>query len=300
MKKIFFVLNWLPKIISEKNRTGVFSFLSSAGAEERIKVRRFLKFHTRRMGDETPHLDPLPFSRGEERTLLVQLSFRKLLSAAVLILGIATASVSAAPDNELISRWLQAQSSIHTWTADVTQTREMKALTQPLTATGKIWFAAPDRFRWEIEKPSPTIAVRDNDELLVIFPKLKRAERYSLAKLRTGPWKDLMQLMDTGFPRNQKEFEARFRIVSLVNSNDRSSVFLEPKSMMVRKIMPRVSIAFGTTNLMLRATEMTFTDGSKMKNEFTNAKLNPKIDEELFHPKLGSDYQITEPLGAKP
>ena len=34
--------------------------------------------------------------------------------------------------NPLLQSWLNAQANIHTWSADVTQTRALKTLTQPL------------------------------------------------------------------------------------------------------------------------------------------------------------------------
>src|SRR5262245_23984784 len=46
--------------------------------------------------------------------------------------------------------WLAAQTNIQTWSADFVQTRTLKALAQPLTASGHVWFAAPNRFRWEL------------------------------------------------------------------------------------------------------------------------------------------------------
>src|SRR5258708_14957684 len=84
-----------------------------------------------------------------------------------------------APDaNALLSAWLKAQTNMQTWSADFTQTRAFKSMSQPLTATGHVWFEAPSRFRWELGKPARTIAVREPDQLVVLYPRLKRAERY--------------------------------------------------------------------------------------------------------------------------
>src|SRR5712664_2341928 len=53
------------------------------------------------------------------------------------------------PDaNAMLQSWLNAQTNIHTWSADFVQTRTLKALTQPLTESGHVWFGAPNRFRW--------------------------------------------------------------------------------------------------------------------------------------------------------
>src|SRR5580693_1938289 len=110
-----------------------------------------------------------------------------------------TAHTQGNDDNTQLSAWLNAQTNIQTWSADFTQTRRLKVLTQPLTASGHVWFAAPNRFHWEIEKPSPTIALRQPDQLWVIYPKLKRAEEYPLNTPDAGPWKDTLALLDAGF-----------------------------------------------------------------------------------------------------
>src|SRR6185503_9252836 len=96
----------------------------------------------------------------------------------VLILTCTKCASVAAPPNSLLATWLAKQPDIQTWSADFIQTRALKSLTQPLTATGHVWFAAPNRFRWELGKPARTIAVRAADEMLVIYPILKRVERF--------------------------------------------------------------------------------------------------------------------------
>ena len=67
-----------------------------------------------------------------------------------------------------LDRWLAAQKDIRTWSADFTQTRSFKTLTQPLTAQGRVWFVAPNRFRWELGHPAQTIAVRQTNQMMVI------------------------------------------------------------------------------------------------------------------------------------
>ena len=194
-----------------------------------------------------------------------------------------------------LSGWLNAQTNIQTWSADFTQTRRLKALTQPLIATGHVWFAAPNRFHWEIEKPSPTIAVRQPDQLWVIYPRLKRAEQYSLNSPDIGPMKDTLALLDAGFPRSRADVESRFNILTQTTTNGIHELTLQPKSETARRFMPEIRIAFDTNTFSLHSTVLKFADGSTMENVFTNAELNPKINESLFHPNL-EGYKITQPI----
>src|SRR5215510_7069920 len=82
----------------------------------------------------------------------------------------------AAESDAALSIWLNAQTNIHSWSADFVQTRRFKTLTQPLTESGKVWFVEPNRFRWELGHPPKTIAVRATDEMILLYPFLKRAE----------------------------------------------------------------------------------------------------------------------------
>ncbi len=220
----------------------------------------------------------------------------KFFPLVVVTTLLTTISSPAAEINPALSQWLAAQTNIQTWTADVTQTRSLKTLTHPLVAKGRVWFAAPNRFRWEIGSPAQTIAVRQPEQMLVIYPRLKRAERYPLTGDAPGPWKDMLSLLEAGFPRSQAELESRFRIVSESNSNDVHQVTLQPKAASARRLMPEIKIAFSTIDFTLRSTELRFTDGSTMRNDFSNPVLNPKLDANTFNPPIASDYKLIEPF----
>ena len=208
-------------------------------------------------------------------------------------------AVPSAPSGQIptiVTSWLNAQTNIQTWSADVKQIRTLKTLTQPLNANGHVWFAAPNQFRWEIGKPPQTIAIRRSDEMLVIYPRLKRVERYSFGAQQTGPWKDTLALLEAGFPRNESDLNKQFKIIGLSQSDNVCELSLEPHSAAGRRMMPSLIIAFSINDFMLRATELQFADGSSMRNEFANPQLNPTIDPALFNPKLDPEYKIVEPM----
>jgi outer membrane lipoprotein-sorting protein len=228
----------------------------------------------------------------DRRTRSTTRSASNLLLAFIFF--VAASGISAAETKDLLNSWLAAQTNLQTWSADFVQTRTLKSLAQPAIATGKVSFAAPDKFHWEISEPSPTLAIRSGPELWVIYPKLKRAERYPLTGT-AGPWRDTLALLEAGFPRSQADLESRFRVRSQVVTNGICAVDLQPKSASARRMIPRITILFGTNDFTLRATELAFADGSTMRNSFTNGVINPKLDQDLFTPKPGADFTITDP-----
>ena len=211
-------------------------------------------------------------------------------------LGVWSFRCNAANTNAVLNGWLAAQTNLHTWTADFTQTRMLKTLTQPLVATGHIWFATPNRFRWELGSPAKTIAVRNADEMFVIYPRLKRAEKYPLSGSASGEWRDMLSLLDAGFPRNRVDLDSRFHVLSLMEANGSWQLTLQPKSAFARKIINEIRVGLATNTFELTSTELVFVDGSRMRNDFTNSVLNPAFDEKIFDWKPDPDFKVTEPL----
>ncbi len=215
-----------------------------------------------------------------------------LLSLAIFL----TSHTHAAETPLVLQKFLSAQTNLQSWSAELTQTRRLKTLTQPLVSTGHVWFAAPMRFRWEMGTPAQTIAVRNTNDLLVLYPRLKRVEKYPLTGERMGQWKETLALLEAGFPRSQADIEKLFKVLSTGQTNHVHYVALQPKSFSTRRVMPQITLAFGADDFQLRATELRFGDGSTMRNEFSNAWKNPKLEDALFAPAIDADFKVVEPM----
>ncbi len=211
-------------------------------------------------------------------------------------LHLSAGAVPADPGAVLLDQWLVAQTNLHTWVADCTQTRSLKVLSQPLIASGKVWVSVPDRFRWELGQPAQTVALRQPDQLLIIYPRLKRVEKYPLHSAQPGPWKDALALLDASFPRSRSDLESHFRVLSVAETNSMIEVRLQPRSASARKFMAEIQVTVNTHDFSPRATELRFSDGSSMRNDFTNVVLNAPVAPELFDPKLDPSFSVVEPL----
>jgi outer membrane lipoprotein-sorting protein len=216
-----------------------------------------------------------------------------ILAACALAL---TTLPAHAQSGDLLDRWIDAQTNLRTWSADLVQTRSLKTLSQPLVSSGKVWVVIPDRFRWELGQPAQTIALRQPDQLQIIYPRLKRVEVYPLKDQKPGPWRDALALLEASFPRSRTNLEAHFQVLSVKETNSIACLSLQPKSASARKFMTRLDISFRTDDFAPVSTELTFSDGSSMRNEFRNAAFNPPLDMELFIAKPGADFTIVEPL----
>lgn len=206
----------------------------------------------------------------------------------------ATVSHAASSDGQF-DKWFAVQTNLQSWSADFIQTRSLKVLSQPLVSTGKVW-VKPGEFRWELGQPAQTILLRQPDQLLIVYPRLKRAEKYPLAGVPSGPMKDGLALLDASIPRDRATMEKRFRLLSATETNSVLQMTLQPRSDSARKFIGEIVIGFHTNDFTIAATEMKFADGSRLRNDFTNVVLNLPMDPKLFDEKLPPDYTTVEPL----
>lgn len=197
--------------------------------------------------------------------------------------------------NPRFEQWLSAQTNLQSWQGGFTQTRMLKVLAQPLVSTGKVWVAS-DQFRWELGVPAQTIALRQSNQLMIIYPRLKRAERYALDSVPPGPIRDAMGLLDATLPRDRASMEEKFRLLSAQETNGTMQFVLEPKSAGARKFMNQILIGFRTNDFAMAVTQLQFSDGSVLRNDFTNVVLNAVISPSVFDMQLPPGYTVVEPL----
>jgi outer membrane lipoprotein-sorting protein len=215
----------------------------------------------------------------------------------LIILFLCALPCLAAEQEQIIASWLRKQTNVQTWAADFIQTRTLKALTQPLVSTGRVWFAAPQNFRWELGS-NQTIAIRSNETMMVIYPRLKRAEKYDFAAAGPSEWKDTLSLLQSGFPRSRTEIDQQFKILSLTETNNLYELALQPRSVGARKMMPQINVLI-STNSTLAGTELVFVDGSTMRNDFQNIRTNVSV-ERKFDLTIPPEYKLVEPLKSVP
>jgi outer membrane lipoprotein-sorting protein len=208
---------------------------------------------------------------------------------------LAATALHAADYETQFNQWFAAQTNMQNWTADFTQTRSLVALTQPLKSSGKVW-VKPGSFRWELGKPPQTIVVRNPDELLILYPRFKRAELYPLDKIPAGPIKDAMALLDVSLPRDRASMEQHFQLLSATETNATLQMTLQPKSVSARQFVGNMVIGFHTNDFIIADSEMRFSDGSTLRNDFTNVIFNQPMDPKLFDTNLPPDYSVVEPL----
>ena len=227
---------------------------------------------------------------------------RLLVLALVLLSAAASSQVQAAAAADkgsgeaVLDRWLEGQAKIESWSADVVETRRLENLANPIVSHGKVWFEKPNRFRWQLGNPPRTIAVRKGEELLVVYPRLKRVERYAMGDSMDPAWRQALALLDVGFPNDTVQFHAQYELLSTEKTEEGWRFELQPRAVAARELIAGVTIDVSGKDLTLLATELEFPDGSTLRNQFLNPEVNPRVEPSLFEVEVGKGYQVVNPL----
>ncbi|WP_339065463.1 outer membrane lipoprotein carrier protein LolA [Teredinibacter turnerae] len=224
----------------------------------------------------------------------------RYLPAKIFICLALTLCQTSQSSPDLLDKWLAHQAKIEHWHADVVQIRHIKNLTRPLRQEGELWFIKPNRFRWQLGTPVRTLAVRNAEQLVIAYPKLKQAEKYPFANITDPAMRQILLLLEVGFPSDADQFRQQYTLLNsepLTPAADNPVIEfqLQPAAVLARKLLDKVSLEVDTSGMQLKATHLYFGDGSVLTNEFHNAQYNEPFPKEKLDIDL-SGYSITEPL----
>jgi len=214
----------------------------------------------------------------------------------IFFLLLASAPLAAEDAEKLVERWLARQAGVKTWSAEVTQTRKLRSLARPIESQGKVYFAQPNRFRWQLGSPPRTIAVRTKGELLVAYPRLQQLERYPMSGELDPSWQQVLSLLEVGFPSDLETFNAAYEVVSAKAIDTGWRLVLRPASKEARRLIEIVRLELSGEDFELLATELEFPDGSTMRNDFSAQRRNPELDDSLFEIEDAESYDVVNPL----
>ena len=217
--------------------------------------------------------------------------FLVLFAASVLIVRSSVAGDP--PDLSPLKRWLTRQSEVRTVQADFIQTRSFHALRDPLASPGHLWFSAPQSFRWELGVPAKTVVLRRGDTAYVIQPMKKRAEHLSTDELGKHDASNPLPVMTFPMAKSFDDFDRQFVVLAISQTGTRCHVELQPRDPQAGKFLAGLSLDFDTENGDLLSFEAKTRDGSSMRNEFNNVRLNAKIDPHVFDFDLAG-YEVVD------
>ncbi len=219
---------------------------------------------------------------------------RRFLALLVLLPALSTIgqarSLAPSETKALLEKIRAKRASAPQVQADFQEEKEVHLMNKPISSTGKVWFATPNKFRREVKGSSPSITVSDGQQLWIYYPKFQSAERYSLGK--RSPLDAGLAALTAAL--NLQNVEDSYHITASQQASG-YELQLVPRNPSLKRLLKTFNIQMNA-DLQVQRTKMIQPNGDHIVTTYRNesrAAIAPSTFE--FTPPAGTN--VTTPLG---
>ena len=175
--------------------------------------------------------------------------------------------------------------------ADYREEKSGGLLARPSVTSGKMWYAAPNKFRKESRGVGKESVIVSNGELLwMYYPGFQEAERYDLKKQKFISQGIATFTTGLDFEQVDRDFT-----VSGDETTGGYTIRLAPKRANVSRMLTQLTVYFDKA-LELKTVETFSPRGEKIKTDLSNLKTEP-VSETTFDFSPPAGVNVTSPLG---
>ncbi len=188
-----------------------------------------------------------------------------------------------------VEKWIEAQSKLTSLHGTFVQERKMSTVRRTFKKEGLFWFQAPGRVRWEIGQDY--LAVKNDQEVLIMEPKKKKMKRHPVEVLKEDDRFRGIAFIEAGFPRTLSEFQKGFQVTKIVKEDDYYSVETKIRDGKASLALTKLVFYIYEKDYQLKAFQMFFRDKSTIYNRFTRVYPNKAVPKGTFKPNTAG-YEV--------
>ena len=198
--------------------------------------------------------------------------------------------------DRLIERIKWEQGRLKTMEATFVQNKVSALLIKPEQATGHFAYQAPDKVRWDFDKPNSTTVVVNEEEMITWYRDLKRAERVDVGKQADR----VMQYLSAS---NSLESLQRYFSLKVSFPKDPKEPYrleMTPRFARVAKRIKSMTVQLDRAGYWPTYVQYVEPDGDSTELRFEHVKLNGPIAAATFKVDLPKDVEVRKiDLGSK-
>lgn len=198
----------------------------------------------------------------------------------LLLTGLLMATPVAAQrvnDAAVIRQINTAASKLRTMQCDFVQTKYMRMLNDKIMSRGHMYYAQPNRLRWEYTSPYTYIFVLNNSQ--VLMRKGRNSQVVDVNQSRV--FKEITRIMMNSVVgkclSDRKDFKT-----SIAATQTEWIATLVPQKKNLRQMFKTIRIHFNKRRLMVSVVELYENNGDRMVIELKNVRANQNINASLF------------------
>ena len=188
-------------------------------------------------------------------------------------------ALNATESAALKARITENTKSLRSLQGDFTQTRRLSYMDDDMRTTGKLYFKAPDRIRWEYVTPKPYVIIFDDQNMYTVENGRTKTTKLVANRRMQG----LNDLLAGSLRGGDLLDEGRFTISYFREQNNYTAI-LAPKDKGLSRYVRQVELAFDGTSLLLTTVTLTDPAGDSTRLAFTNQRKDEPVADSIFQP----------------
>ncbi len=200
-----------------------------------------------------------------------------VLFVALGLFATAQTPLSEAQSNEIMASLTETASSMQTMQCRFVQSKTMSMLAEPSVSEGKMYFASPDRLRWEYVKPYAFALVVNGERIVKVTDGQAEAMDGNSGRMYQGVTSMIM-----GSASGKKLFDATTFDIVLYDDGACWKAEMTPKHRDMKRMFSQLVFHFDKKTQVIDHVEFLDPKGDNTVIRFEEIRLNEKIGEEQF------------------
>ena len=185
--------------------------------------------------------------------------------------------LSEAQSNEIIASLTETASSMQTMQCRFVQSKTMAMLAEPSVAEGKMYFASPDRLRWEYVKPYAFALVVNSERIVKVTDGQAEVLDGNSGRMYQG-----ITSMIMGSASGKKLFDTTAFDIVLYDDSTCWKAEMTPKRRDMKRMFSRLVFRFDKKTNGISRVEFIGSNGDVTEIRFEEISLNETIDNHMF------------------
>ncbi|MBN1365175.1 MAG: outer membrane lipoprotein carrier protein LolA [Syntrophaceae bacterium] len=166
---------------------------------------------------------------------------------------------------------------IKTLQADFVQKKFMKILSQPLISEGRLYYAAPDSFRWEYFKPLKSVVINhENSSKRYVYSEGKMVED------KTGGVQAMKIVLNDVANWLSGSFDQNPSFKAIIREGASIIIILTPAENTMRDMIEKIEITLSKKTATVRSVKIIEDANSSTQINFRNIQINKAINSSVF------------------
>ncbi len=191
--------------------------------------------------------------------------------------------------DEVIARHCRARESMAALKAQFTQKKVFTLFDETETSKGAVYFAQPDRIRWQYSEPDQSSTVINGTYGWSVFPHLKQVQKFTLEGSKTNKVLSIVGFGSCGGPLQES-----FEIVLAGSGKNAYVLQMTPTDEDVSPFFSRVDLTLDRKDYLPRKIELYEKSGDILIFEFSNLDRKVGLEAALFEYVVPEGYEVVD------